>query len=223
MSQSLIPPPATENAVANVQDSADDEYELTVDISNLVIEDDTPVDNLFSEKQQRLLTESLYSSWTGPKSETGDQRTFLAAANVGLFASIHQPPLVPDVFLSLDVQVKDLSQRKNRTYFFWEFGKPPDVVIEIVSNRKGKEIEGKFHEYARLWIQYYVVFDPFKILGEDILHTYELQHRKYERRPDSMLPDAGLGLTLWEGIYENEPDVWLRWCDEKRNLNSNWC
>ena len=32
------------------------------DISNLVIEDDTPVDNLISEKQQRLLTEPLYSA-----------------------------------------------------------------------------------------------------------------------------------------------------------------
>jgi hypothetical protein len=32
------------------------------DITNLVIEDDTPVDNFQTEKQQRLLVESLYSS-----------------------------------------------------------------------------------------------------------------------------------------------------------------
>ena len=29
----------------------------------LITEDDTPVDNLPSEKQQRLLTEPLYSRW----------------------------------------------------------------------------------------------------------------------------------------------------------------
>ena len=35
------------------------------DIQNLVTEGDTPVDNMPSEKQQRLLTEPLYSSWAG--------------------------------------------------------------------------------------------------------------------------------------------------------------
>jgi len=32
------------------------------DISHLVLEDDTPVDNFQSEQQQRLLVEPLYSS-----------------------------------------------------------------------------------------------------------------------------------------------------------------
>jgi len=40
----------------------DDEMMITeVDISHLVIEDDTPVDNFQSAKQQRLLVEPLYS------------------------------------------------------------------------------------------------------------------------------------------------------------------
>ena len=33
-----------------------------LDISHLVIEDDTPVDNFQSEEQQRLLVEPVYSS-----------------------------------------------------------------------------------------------------------------------------------------------------------------
>ena len=76
---------------------------VSVDIESLVTEDDTPVDNLPSEKQQRLLTEPLYSSWGGP----GGGRPFLAAANVGVFAEARNPAIVPDVFLSLDVQVAD--------------------------------------------------------------------------------------------------------------------
>ncbi len=32
-------------------------------IDHIVTEDDTPVDNMFSEKQQRLLSGSLYDSW----------------------------------------------------------------------------------------------------------------------------------------------------------------
>ncbi|MEJ7710038.1 MAG: hypothetical protein WKF84_09295 [Pyrinomonadaceae bacterium] len=88
-----------------------------------------------------MLTEILYSSWPGPTSgsEASERRVFLAAANVGLFPSVHQPPLVPDVFLSLDVEVADdWYEKSHRSYFFWEFGKAPEVVIEIVSNRKGK-------------------------------------------------------------------------------------
>ena len=37
--------------------------EDALEIENLVPEDDTPADNLFSEKQQRLLTGALYDSW----------------------------------------------------------------------------------------------------------------------------------------------------------------
>jgi hypothetical protein len=94
------------------------------------------VDNLPSEKQQRLLTEPLYSSWTGP----GEGRTFLAAANVGVFALARNPAIVPDVFVSLDMQVaEDCWQKEHRSYFLWEFGKPPDLVLEIVSNTEGGE------------------------------------------------------------------------------------
>ncbi len=108
--------------------------ELVPDETQLVTEDDTPVDNIFSEKQQRLLTESLYSSWPGPDGE----RPFLALANVGLFYALTKAPLVPDVLLSLDVQAPaDLWPKAHRSYFLWRYGKVPEVVIEVVSNRKG--------------------------------------------------------------------------------------
>lgn len=97
-----------------------------LDTSHLVIEDDTPVDNFQLEEQQRLLVEPLYSSKILPS-------PFLAAANVGLFYKLKGDPIVPDVLLSLGVQrLKDFSQRQNRSYFVWEFGKDPEVCIEIV-------------------------------------------------------------------------------------------
>ena len=67
--------------------------ELRPDVEHLITEDDTPVDNLFSEKQQRLLTDPLYASWPGP----GTDRPFLAMANVGLFYSVERTPFVPDM------------------------------------------------------------------------------------------------------------------------------
>ncbi len=38
---------------------------------------------------------------------------------------------------------RELAGKKHRSYFMWEFGKPPEVVIEIVSNREGEELERK--------------------------------------------------------------------------------
>jgi Uma2 family endonuclease len=185
------------------------------DISQIVIEDDTPVDNFRSEKQQRLLAEVLYTSWLTP---TGSQ-TFIAAANVGVFYGIGLPPLVPDVFLSLDVTMpSDWQQKKNRTYFVWEFGKAPDVVIEIVSNREGNELGSKLSDYARMAVGYYIVFDPLELLGNQILRTYQLAVRHYVEMESFWMEEVGLGVTLWEGVFEGKEDVWLRWCDKEGNV-----
>jgi Uma2 family endonuclease len=165
------------------------------------------VDNLSSEKQQRLLVEPLYSAWR-------PAQPFLAAANVGVFRAVNRPPVVPDVFLSLEVEVaENWWDKAHRSYFLWEFGKPPDVVIEIVSNTEGRETGQKFLEYARIGVGYYVIYDPQRLVGADVLSVYELVVGEYRRRSDSRLEKVGLGLTLWEGIFEGKQDTWLRWCD----------
>ncbi|MCC5601425.1 Uma2 family endonuclease [Nostoc favosum] len=189
--------------------------DLLPDVSHLVTEDDEPLDNLPSEKQQRLLTETLYSSWNGPSNAQG----FLVAANVGLFPSNKQPPIVPDVFLSLDVQVADnWWERRHRSYFFWDFGKPPEVVIEIVSNREGNETGRKILEYARMRVMYYIIFDPTRQLSGEVLQMYELRGRQYIPMSEQWLTEVELGLCLWEGAYEGKRDVWLRWCDATGNV-----
>jgi Uma2 family endonuclease len=182
----------------------------TPDVQCLITEDDTPVDNLPSEKQQRLLTEPLYSAWAGP----GAGRTFLAAANVGVFALARNPAIVPDMFLSLDVQVADDWWRKeHRSYFLWEFGKPPDLVVEIVSNTEGNEDDEKKQKYARMRVSYYVIYDPLRQIMPDVLTVYRLPDLIYERQETAEFPSLNLGLTLWEGTFEGKSDTWLRWTD----------
>ena len=151
--------------------------ELHPVVDHLVTEDDTPVDNVFSEKQQRLLTEPLYSSWAGP----GQQRSFVAMSNVGLFFAVHRPPLVPDVLLSLDVELPaDLHPKSHRSYFVWEYGKLPDVVIEVVSNREGGEDSEKLAAYAQVAVRYYVIFDPEGLLGPEVLRVYRLDGLEFQ-------------------------------------------
>ena len=182
------------------------------DISNLVTEDDTPVDNLISEKQQRFLTTCLYSSLSRDV-------PFLATANVGLFYAIKQPPLVPDVLLSLEVSVpEDWSQKQNRSYFVWQFGKPPEVAIEIVSNTVGNELGSKLKDYARAGVAYYVVFDPLQFLEGSVLRVHELWGNRYRLLDDYWMEQIELRLTLWEGTFEGKQFTWLRWCDRNGNL-----
>lgn len=194
-----------------------DTEEIAVpDISHLVIEDDTPVDNFQSEKQQRLLTEPLYSSWSSGI-------PFIAAANVGLFYALKKDPIVPDVFLSLNVQMpQDWSQKQNRSYFYWEFGKAPELAIEVISNRKGKELGQKKDDYARIGVAYYAVFDPLRQLEEEmqgsLLRVYALTAGKYVELTELWLETVGLGLTLWDGVFETQPGIWLRWCDQEGKI-----
>lgn len=190
-------------------------------VKNLVTDDDEPVNNLFSAKQQRLLVEPLYSSWTPPVEEKSDEhRTFLADANVGVFYSYERPPLVPDMFLSLDVDPgEDWHAQTTRSYFVWRFGKLPDALVEIVSNKEGNELGSKLRDYARIGVTYYAVFDPFKELSQDVLRVYEPGFAgRYLLRADYDLLNIGLSLMLWKGVFEGLDDTWLRWCDAYGNM-----
>jgi len=202
MSQSAIPNPQPERPIP-------------INLDAVVTEDNTPVDNFLSAKLQRLLVEVLYSSWAS----FGMERPFIADADIGIFASVHQPPIVPDVFVSLDVEApQDFREKKNRAYFVWEFGKSPDVVIEIVSNREGNELGSKLNAYARLGVPYYIVFDPLQQLGDEMLRVFGLWEGRYGALETPWLEQVGLGLRLWDGEFEGIRTTWLRWCDRHQTL-----
>lgn len=185
------------------------------DLSNIVTEDDEPVD-IFSGKQQSLLVKILYTSW---RQMLPTETHFVAMGNVGLFYTVQEPAVVPDVMVSLDVQLpNDLWEKKHRSYFIWEYGKPPEVVIEIVSDCKGQELTDKKALYARLGVAYYIVFDPYKQLSNSLLHIFERRGSTYVRSRKPWLPVLGLGLELWKGAYEGLNAVWLRWVDKEGNL-----
>lgn len=174
---------------------------------HLVTETDEPVDSVFAEKQMRLLTAPLYSSWK-------PGRPFVAMANVGLFAAAKNPALVPDVLVSLDVSMPPSGGPESlRSYFAWELGKMPDVVIEIVSRTKGGKLSDKLRSYERIHVPHYVVFDPLRSLGDRELTTFSLDGDVYSERDEPRFPGLGLALTLWDGSFEGISARWLRWID----------
>ncbi|CAN5663838.1 Uma2 family endonuclease [soil metagenome] len=177
----------------------------------LITEDDTPVDNFASAKQQRLLVSSLYSAL----SET----VFLAEANIGIYHTVGQPAIVPDVFVSFDVQVPEAWWDKpNRCYLMWNFGKSPEIVIEIVSNQVGNELARKLRTYENMRVAYYALYDPAQQLGESPLRLFELRGLHYAELSDFWLEQVNLGLTLWDGEFEGRQETWLRWCDSQGEI-----
>jgi Uma2 family endonuclease len=184
---------------------------LRPNVHHLIIEDGKPVDNPFAEKQQRLLTEPLYSCWIAPR-----RRPFVVMANVGLFFEPKNNPLAPDTMLALDVvQDDDFTRKENRTYFVWTRGKPPDVVIEIVSDRRGREDTTKLLRYQKGEVPFYVVFDPDNILRGGELRAFALRDGIYVPSSSRLFKGIGLGLMMWEGEFEFRHDRWLRWFDSK--------
>jgi Uma2 family endonuclease len=181
-----------------------------IDYDALVTEDHKPVDRIFLEKLYRLLTRPLYASWTGP----GEGRPFLVLVNVGWFYQRKTPAVVPDCLLSLDVSCpEDLQVKQGHSYYQWDVGKQPDVVIEVVSDRTGGEETYKKDLYARLGVPHYAVYDPKGLLAPDPLRVYELVGGEYRRADPGPWPKVGLGLRQWRGTFEGHEDGWLRWCD----------
>ena len=222
-----VPPPESESAVkdeptltthSNVEaiTYATLSPEDILAIENLVTEDDTPSDSMFAVQQRNLLVGSLKTSWQGP----GNGRPFIASANVGVFRTPGEPPLVPDVFLSLDVvRPEDIWSKEGRSYFIWHYEKPPDVVIEVVTNTVDGETDVKMERYAHFGVPYYVIFDDLEQVQAGKLRAYELSATSVyvERSPD-FLPAVGLGLRLWRGVFEGDEGIWLRWYDAAGDL-----
>lgn len=174
------------------------------DISDLVIEDDEPVDNFYSERQQALLSDALYASWK-------PGAPFVAMVNVGLFYALKKPPYVPDLLLTLGVSPpEDLTEKKNLTYLIWEYGKRPDLVVEVVSNVDRHE-ERKLRGYADIGIPYYVIYDPYGHLSDRVVRAYELHGSDYVELLRPWFEGLKLGMTLWTGSYRDTEDTWLRW------------
>ncbi len=190
------------------------EYE-NIDWDSIVTEDDTPVENYTTEQHYPLLTTTLYDSW----SHSIHGKKFIVVADVGVFSAPSRPPIVPDVFLSLGLlRPNDRRHKRNRSYFIWEVRKPPEVAIEIISNDEGGELSTKRVRYAEIGVFYYVVFDPLRIMGQNILRIFKLVEGQYVEASERWMPEIELGLTIWEGEFQGNTGEWLRWCDRNGTL-----
>ena len=158
---------------------AEETWEIEDLVENLITEDDAPVDNILSAKQQRLLTETLYSSWKPSQADenSDEPRDFFADANVGVFFSVHAPPLVPDVFHAGVSHNEDqpshlhiLDTEICATRCAEEYGNPcqrfcPAAVYEMEENAKSGRREIKVNFSNCVHCKTCDVADPYQIIN----------------------------------------------------------
>ena len=116
---------------------------------------------------------------------------------------------------------RQVSEKKeDRSYFVWLYGKPPNLVVEIVSNKEGGELDRKMDIYQSIGVSYYAVHDPFRHLGQRELRLFQLVGGKYVELmdPTVLMDEIGLGLVFWEGTYLDVDARWLRFVDREGRL-----
>jgi len=116
----------------------------------------------------------------------------------------------PDCFVALGVPPGE-----RKSWVVWEEGKPPDVVIELLSPATAEQDRTtKLRLYRdRLRVPEYYWYDPFD--PADWAGFQRLSGRYQPIAADSRgnlpSPLLGLCLTRWRGRYEGVEATWLRW------------
>jgi hypothetical protein len=107
----------------------------------------------------------------------------------------------------------------------WQEVIPPQIVIEFVSGN-GAEERDKTPWEGKFWIYETVIRPPYYAIYEvekACVEVYGLTIGRYELIPANErghfpIPELGVELGIWSGLYGNMDLPWLRWWDSQGNL-----
>ena len=183
--------------------------------------DHQPVDNELQLLVPFLLQAILLLAWA-------ERRDWFMGVNLGLYHTLHQPPIGPYAFLSLGVERVRKQSKLRKSYVVWEEGVMPQWVLEVVSQKPGGEYErdrerqkgqGKLFQYARLGVQYYTIYNPnhWRRDKHDPFEVYHLVNGVYVRQPGNpvWMPGLGLGIGTERGTHRDYTREWLYWYNEQ--------
>ncbi|MEC4991187.1 MAG: Uma2 family endonuclease [Oscillatoria sp. PMC 1068.18] len=205
------------------------------DHTQLPEEDGTFVKNFQEHPQSIILTDSLGSVLANlhPDGE------YAIGQDCGIYWRETEPPErgaeAPDWFYVPNVPPL-LNGQIRRSYVVWREHIAPLIALEFASGdgaeersrtpvsrvtQDGEKIKpGKFWVYEQIVrIPYYGIYE----IKSGNLEVYTLVSGFYQRiepneRRHYPIPPLGVELGLWEGNYQNQHQVWLRWWDAQGNL-----
>jgi Uma2 family endonuclease len=204
------------------------------DHTQLPEEDGTFVKNFQEHPQSIILTDSL-----GPILEQlHPDGQYAIGQDSGIYWRETNPPQdgaeAPDWFYVPNVP-PDIDGQYRRSYVLWREFIAPLIALELASGNGNEERDttalsqqnldegkrpGKFWVYENIVrIPYYGIY----VIQTGELEVYNLVRGSYERmspneRGHYPIERLGVELGLWQGNYQNQNQLWLRWWDSEGNL-----
>ena len=204
------------------------------DHTQLPESDGTFVKNFQEHPQSLILTDSI-----GPiLQQRHPDGQYAIGQDCGIYWRETEPPekgaeapnwfYVPNVPPNIDGQIR-------RSYVLWREHIAPLIALEFASGNGDEERDitplsrteegvvtkpGKFWAYERVMrIPYYGIYE----INSGRLEVYRLIDGYYQllelnERGHFAIAHLGVELGLWQGNYQNQTMLWLRWWDEEGNL-----
>lgn len=179
--------------------------------------DDSPVDNEDQNFIPNLLLFLLKQIWS-------ERNDWFFGVDMGIYHTTGVSPLVPvvpDGFLSLDVE-RHKNGGSRKSYVMWEENyTPPILALEMVSLTYGGEYDSKMEIYARLGVMYYIVYNPQYWRRDQHLplEIYRLDKGRSDKGQYHLqigepfwMPEIGLGLgrgSYQDGGLQREVLYWF--------------
>jgi Uma2 family endonuclease len=183
--------------------------------------DDAPVDNELQNLLPNLLLLLLTNLWS-------DRMDWYFGVDMAIYHTTGanvRVPVVPDGFLSLNVERIKEGQRR-RSYATWEENDiVPMLVLELVSHKPGGEYAEKMAIYANLGVLYYVIYNPefWRRDQHQPFEAYKLINGHYHLQLGEpfWMPEIGLGIGRWQTVLGGVDEEILTWFDEhsRRHLS----
>ena len=204
------------------------------DHTQLPESDGTFVKNFQEHPQSLILTDSIGQSLQ----ERHPDGQYAIGQDCGIYWRETEPAeqgaeapdwfYVPNVPPNLDGQIR-------RSYVLWREHIAPLIALEFASGNGDEERDrtplsrtdegvvtkpGKFWVYERVMrIPYYGIYQ----VNNGRLEVYRLIDGYYQllelnQRGHFPIAPLGVELGLWQGSYQNQTMLWLRWWDEEGNL-----
>ncbi|MBP0016047.1 MAG: Uma2 family endonuclease [Cyanobacteria bacterium SBLK] len=204
------------------------------DHTQLPAEDGTFVNNFQEHPQSILLTDSLGSVLQ----RLHPDGQYAIGQDSGIYWRETDPPergaeapdwfYVPNVPPLFDGQIR-------RSYVIWREHIAPLIALEFASGDGSEERDrtplsrspsGKTIKPGKFWVYEQIIRIPYYgiyVIGENRLEVYRLMDGIYRQlapndRGHYPIGRMEVALGLWEGSYQNQLQVWLRWWDLEGNL-----
>jgi Uma2 family endonuclease len=204
------------------------------DHTQLPESDGTFVKNFQEHPQSLILTDSI-----GPVlQQRHPDGHYCIGQDCGIYWRETDPPEqgaeAPDWFYVPNVPPK-LGGKIRRSYVLWRELLAPLIALEFASGNGEEErdatpssisVEGIATKPGKFWVYEQVMRIPFYGIYEinngklEVYHLIEGFYQKMNPNERGHYPIAPLGveLGLWQGSYQNQTQLWLRWWDEQGEL-----